>query len=181
VRSGTSVLYTSPSYSDGPPTINISSLCLGVGCYTFAINDDYGDGINGAAYTQCGQDGYYYIIDPNGDTLVTMAAADFGNGTTHNFCITAPSSVDPAISKLTDLNIYPNPNHGQFTLDLKLNNSADLEIQIINSLGQILRTSNYSAASEYQLNLNLQDEASGMYFLKLNFANETVIRKVVKQ
>jgi hypothetical protein len=181
ILSGSTVLYTSPSYSDGAPTIYTSSLCLGVGCYTFSIADSYGDGINGAAYSQCGQDGYYYIIDPNGDTLVTMGVADFGNGTTHNFCITAPSSVDPAISKLTDLNIYPNPNQGQFTLDLKLNNSAGLEIQIINSLGQILKTSNYNAAAEYQVNLNLQDEAAGMYFVKLNFANETVIRKVVKQ
>jgi hypothetical protein len=181
VRSGTSVLYTSPSYSDGPPTINISSLCLGVGCYTFAINDNYGDGINGAAYSQCGQDGYYYIIDPNGDTLVTMAAADFGSGTTHNFCITAPSSVDPAFSKLTDLNIYPNPNQGQFTIDLKLNSSADLEIQIINSLGQIMKSYNYGNSSVHQISLNLQDESAGMYFVKLNFGNETIIRKVVKQ
>jgi hypothetical protein len=181
VRSGTSVLYTSPSYSDGPPTINTSSLCLGVGCYTFAINDNYGDGINGAAYSQCGQDGYYYIIDPNGDTLVTMAAADFGNGTTHNFCITAPSSVDPALSVLTDLNIYPNPNQGQFTVDLKLNSSSELEIQLINSLGQIMKSYNYGNSAVHQIGLSLEDNTAGMYFVKLNFGNETIIRKVIKQ
>jgi hypothetical protein len=68
-----------------------------------------------------------------------------------------------------------------FTIDLKLNSSADLEIQIINSLGQIMKSYNYGNSSVHQISLNLQDESAGMYFVKLNFGNETIIRKVVKQ
>ena len=43
--------------------------CLTEGCYTLTITDDYGDGLNGAAWGQCGVDGYYEALDSSGTVL----------------------------------------------------------------------------------------------------------------
>lgn len=71
----------------------IESYCLPIGCYTFYINDSYGDGMHGSQWQNCSIDGDYYIIGENGDTLVQMTAAnsDFGFGTSHDFCVTSPN------------------------------------------------------------------------------------------
>lgn len=181
ILSGTNVIYSSPGYPDGNPTIYNSTLCLGVGCYTFSISDAYGDGINGAQYSQCGQDGYYYIVDPAGDTVVTMSVADFGTGTTHNFCITAPSSIENAVSQVNNVQIFPNPNNGRFTVALSLGQSMTAELQVYNAMGQLLQTKEQNGANFYNYNLDLSAEAAGLYFVKIVVGNEVITRKVVKQ
>ena len=60
-------------------------VCLATECYTFVINDSYGDGISGNG---CGQGaGNYFITDnASGATLVTMTTASYGFGTSHSLC-----------------------------------------------------------------------------------------------
>jgi PKD repeat protein len=64
--------------------------CLAEGCYTFTIEDTYGDGMNGAQYQSCGLNGTYAIIQ-DGDTLASMLAANsnFGDAETNTFCVGA--------------------------------------------------------------------------------------------
>jgi hypothetical protein len=60
--------------------------CLPEGCYTFAINDTYGDGLAGTIWG-CAIDGDYIISDAYGNQLVDMTVANYGFGTTHEFCL----------------------------------------------------------------------------------------------
>ena len=69
--------------------------CLTEGCYTLTITDDYGDGLNGAAWGQCGVDGYYEALDSSGTVLFFMEEANYGEAVTHQFCL-------PAIPGCTD-------------------------------------------------------------------------------
>lgn len=74
------------------------TFCLAPGCYVFNINDSFGDGMAGSLYGQCGIDGNYTITDGSGNVLVQMAVANYGAGTTENFCITTsgvPGCTDP--------------------------------------------------------------------------------------
>jgi peroxiredoxin len=70
---------------DGGGTIDYD-FCLGTGCYYFAIEDSYGDGLSGAQYAECNVDGNYVISD-GVDTYVQMFAPDFGTSVFHEFCI----------------------------------------------------------------------------------------------
>jgi len=76
---------------------NLLSFCLPTGCYTFTINDSYGDGLNGAQWT-CGLNGNYFMTNAGGTNLFQMTApnANFGFTTFHNFCITAPTNINDA-------------------------------------------------------------------------------------
>lgn len=75
-----------------------SANCLPVGCYTFVINDSYGDGLHGSQWNTCSVDGDYALVGANGANLVQMTAVDgdFGNTTSHSFCIIDPNLNDDA-------------------------------------------------------------------------------------
>jgi hypothetical protein len=77
-------------YAEEFPTPNglaiPNAICLEDGCYTFIISDTYGDGLAGSAYG-CDIDGDYFMLDSDGSLLFEMAAANFGNQATHEFCV----------------------------------------------------------------------------------------------
>jgi subtilisin family serine protease/PKD repeat protein len=101
-----SVVVSGGPYSDvtGGQTFT-DSYCLPIGCYTFNIYDSYGDGLYGSQWT-CTVNGNYSMTGANGGNLFQMTAAngDFGNGTSHNFCIINPSVNDDA--GITEI-VYP--------------------------------------------------------------------------
>ena len=78
---------------------NVENVCLASGCYVFIINDSYGDGLYGSQWT-CTVDGDYFMEDETGANLFQMTApnSDFGNQTSHNFCITSNVSLDAGLS-----------------------------------------------------------------------------------
>ena len=57
VLGDTVVAYVSPGIYSDNETEYLFEQCLTEGCYTFVLTDEYGDGLNGAAWTQCGVDG----------------------------------------------------------------------------------------------------------------------------
>ena len=99
--------------SGGPYTQNSTNqtyntpVCLTPGCYDFFINDTYGDGMHGSQWNNCSVDGDYNVQNSNGTNLVQMTApnADFGNGTSHNFCV-----VNPNITNDASLESVSSPN-----------------------------------------------------------------------
>jgi PKD repeat protein len=81
---------------------NVENVCLAPGCYIFTINDSYGDGLYGSQWT-CTVNGDYFMEDQTGTNLFQMTAqnGDFGNQTTHNFCITSNLSLDAGLSGIS--------------------------------------------------------------------------------
>ena len=78
------------NYSDNAPTgyAITEKICLSNGCYDFNISDDYGDGMSGSQWSNCDVDGDYNITDQWAtQTYVQMGDPDFGDGTSHSFCI----------------------------------------------------------------------------------------------
>jgi PKD repeat protein len=114
-----------------------TTICLAPGCYTFNINDSYGDGLHGSQWT-CTVDGDYYMEDGNGNNLFSMTAVngDFGNGTSHTFCISSSIQNDAGV-----INII-NPSGSL------CGNSVSPEIEIQNLGNQTLT----SCIVNYQLN-----------------------------
>jgi subtilisin family serine protease/PKD repeat protein len=64
-------------------------ICLSPGCYTFAIYDEFGDGLNGSSANSCSVDGDYRLVNANGTVLFEMTAQNgaFGNSAQHEFCV----------------------------------------------------------------------------------------------
>ncbi len=80
-------------------------------------------------------------------------------------------------SKLSSINVYPNPNSGQFSL---LSNNSFLNTTIIvrDILGQEMYRNNYKEIDRITLNL---DGPVGMYFVEVINENRREVLKVIKE
>lgn len=95
--------------------------------------------------------------------------------------ITTVNEVKP--NELANLEIYPNPNNGNFTLKIKLKKLIDKAIiNIFNTLGQIIYSKEISFNSLcYEEKLNIKEITPGIYYLRLNNEKaETSITLIIK-
>lgn len=76
-----------------------------------------------------------------------------------------------------NIRIFPNPNDGQFTIDLG-EEMTEFNVEIRDINGRLILSDNYFNASEVSINL---DQPSGMYFVQVNFEGQMKMLRVVKQ
>ena len=78
--------------------------------------------------------------------------------------------------------LLPNPNRGQFTLGISHQIRQDLQIDIYNTLGQLLYQQAIQAAPGRQnLPINIQQQANGLYWLVISSATERQTLSFLKQ
>tara|TARA_Y100001968_G_C19447742_1_gene766396 strand:+ start:2576 stop:4906 length:2331 start_codon:yes stop_codon:yes gene_type:complete len=175
------VLFSAPAgtYSDNAPTgyAVTETLCLSDGCYDFNINDGYGDGMAGAQYNSCDVDGNYTITDPWGSqTYVQMADPDYGNGTSHTFCIN-----NTLVEELDKLNIavYPNPANNFINLrllDKSFFDNVNLELFDISGR-KLVDYQNIFTADLFTLDVS--SFSQGVYSLTLSNGQFTVVERIL--
>jgi hypothetical protein len=67
---------------------------------------------------------------------------------------------------LKQYTIYPNPTSGQFRIDLSLHSAQDVEVFILNSMGQVVRRVQFDRVSGIQESIDLSDQPSGLYLIR---------------
>lgn len=80
----------------------------------------------------------------------------------------------------SSLEVWPNPFNGMATLSYTLSASADVTLEVFNTLGQVVmqKPLGHVAAGEHQLALELA-QSSGVYFARISAAGETVMAKLM--
>lgn len=145
--------------------------CLAEACYDFVIFDDYGDGIAGGIGCQTTGS---YTIEGNGQILVN-GDPEFENSVTSNFCLIDDASLNEF--SLNDFKIYPNPNNGQFNLEV-LNSKGNISTVFVTDLtGRTIFSLNEISA---KMNINISNAASGTYLLHIVGENSKVVSKIMK-
>jgi extracellular elastinolytic metalloproteinase len=115
-----------------------------------------------------------------GVTIMTMTATDAaGNEDTCTFTVTVDNLVGIGENEFANnLLLYPNPTTGEITL--KNNTTAQLSNIIITDVkGRIIKNIDLSEAG-IQTNFSLDDLTTGMYFVKINAENTSVVKRIVK-
>ena len=180
-QSNSNVIFsaTAGTYSDNAPTgYSITEkLCLTNGCYDFNINDGYGDGMAGAQYNSCDVDGDYIITDQWGtQSYVEMTDPDYGNGTSHTFCIENTHVL--SINSL-ELSIYPNPASTLVNFQLINSSSAkNVDIEIVDIMGKSI-SSYQNVFSSNLYSIDVSTLSKGVYTVKIMVNNNVLIKKVV--
>lgn len=78
--------------------------------------------------------------------------------------------------------VYPNPTSGFATLDYSISKKANVQIALYNQVGQLLRVLEDQEQGSGTYSISLEDElAKGLYFVHLNIAGHTVVRKLIVQ
>ncbi len=79
--------------------------------------------------------------------------------------------------------MYPNPTENQVTLTINALEKGKVNIKILNSLGQIVKSSeNYLVFGDNELKINVTDLSSGVYLIDVNgvigtWKNKLIIEK----
>ncbi|MCC7246173.1 MAG: T9SS type A sorting domain-containing protein, partial [Saprospiraceae bacterium] len=84
-------------------------------------------------------------------------------------------------SSVRSLVLSPNPTSGSMRMSLELENSSDVSVHIMNTLGQVMQSLEMGKVNGLKQDLNLANLPDGAYFLRVTIDGETAIRRVVVQ
>ena len=93
-----------------------------------------------------------------------------------------PVSVEPTIPlEFSVGDAYPNPFNPSCTLPLTLEQDSNIKLGLYNILGKEVKNihNGYMSAGIYSFNIDAKDMPTGMYFIKVDHASGTEMRKVL--
>ncbi len=112
-------------------------------------------------------------VSPTLSTSYTVTGVNL-NGCAKTEVFTQNVNPCASINQLNSFNnqllIYPNPNNGEFTIDTL----SETDITIINAIGQVIKQQHLS---EGKNTIDLNEQAKGIYFLKLGGKAKLVIKE----
>lgn len=115
--------------------------------------------------------GIYQLV-----VTLNTCSSQMTDTTTYHF-----SAITNVIPDKLNLNIYPNPNDGHFTVELYSPVKADYNLKIINELGMEISNYDLTINGKLSKSIDIKELSSGIYFVVLKGKDGTDIkRKIVK-
>lgn len=137
--------------------------------------------VNGAGSTTQRKD-YSYTDASSGDIGVAtcyyrLKQIDLDGKTSYSNVI--PLSLKNAL----DWKIYPNPVKDKITIALNLTTDTKVNVQVISKDGRLLLNTDKGTLpqGEQEINLNMQNIASGSYFVRVTAGDKYYMQTIVKQ
>lgn len=148
------------------------NLCLAEECYTFVLQDAFGDGYC------CGFGSGNMLLteDATNDTLVIDNTFN-GDSLVVPFCMGNATGINET-NELSNLVIYPNPATNQLTIT-GLNTQRTTTVSIIDITGKTVFYTNLTATPQQQINISKL--TNGFYFIKIHTPTDAKVIKFVKQ
>ena len=86
----------------------------------------------------------------------------------------------PEYSKNLLVRVFPNPSKGKFNLSFKLEYMKDINLKIINYLGDVVFSQEIkSQRGQYDKTIDLGNKANGIYMLNITTKNQSINQKIV--
>jgi hypothetical protein len=115
---------------------------------------------------------------PAGDYQVTITDQ---NGCTEVIDITVDVMVSIGeIEVLEDLILSPNPTTGDATLNITFREAADMQLQVLNTMGQLMSQQMEYGVKTATYPINLSQLPDGLYLVRILVADKVVTRKLIK-
>lgn len=82
---------------------------------------------------------------------------------------------------ITDFNVFPNPNKGNFTVNFYIHDEGMLQARLYNLDGALFyEFDEYVSKGSYEKTINLKDKLSkGVYYLELRIGEQQVTKKII--
>jgi hypothetical protein len=143
-----------------------------------------------ASLTASGATTYTWNNSANSSVIVispTVTTSYSVTGTDNNGCVNTASvtqavspctGLDAQITNSTEVEVYPNPNNGEFMLSLSTV-TENTTVIVTNALGQVI----YEKGGTHQkAKIDLSHQANGVYFVKIISNSKLVAtKKIIKQ
>lgn len=149
---------------------------LPVGCYVFRVTDEWGDGQQWYSGEGEGENGSVILNDGGGQNLLNIEG-DWGAEQSISFEVTHGVGVEEVLEN--KLSIFPNPASDMAVINLNLVESNNVVVELVNTLGQkVFAQSSMLNAGPNTLELPVDVLTTGMYFVNITIANETITEKL---
>ena len=79
----------------------------------------------------------------------------------------------------TSFSIYPNPSNGEFNLEVNLSSLQNMNVKVMNVVGQIVSEKTFSNVFSGTYSIDLTNEPGGIYFAEISTATEKTMRKII--
>jgi hypothetical protein len=131
--------------------------------------------IASSAYVQ----GNPVVVTPMTNTTYSLTGTD-ANGCSKTISISQSVvscvGINERAATINGLSIYPNPNNGEFTIELV--NGQNKTVEVMDVTGRKLLSQN---SSSDQFNVNINNFANGVYYVKVSTNDAVEVLKIVKQ
>ena len=133
-------------------------------------------------------DGFFSYIWSTGETnqtIIPTAWRMYKVTVTDTYGCPASDSVDvfTGIEEIDDdfglIQIYPNPNNGEFNIYIENNRSIEFSIQILNMHGQTVLSKNYFDRNAILDKIDIKTFAKGIYTFRLISENSIKTKKII--
>lgn len=118
--------------------------------------------------------------NPQQNTNVTVSGTDANGcvGTTVLALVVDPCTGIASLngSGIKNVLVYPNPNNGEFTIELR--NGLSKTVELMDVTGRVVLA---TTTANDLINLNINDLSNGIYHVKIKSNNAVEVLKVVKQ
>jgi len=145
------------------------------GCYTFRIEDSYGDGIC------CDYGNGYYKIRASNNSVIISANGQYGNFSEQTFCIGSGGNTRGSIAEDEKIErgfeIMPNPASTYVQIETQ-GAKAGSTLNVVNTLGQIV-SQIILTESDSRIELDLSTFENGMYIIQLDDGRKPISKKLM--
>ncbi len=148
---------------------SIENWCLPAGCYSFIINDDYGDGICCGLFSG---NGSFTVYDSENQILGTGGSFDFADSV--NFCTDSALSFND-LFETNELRVFPNPSNGSINLSFS-SEPGKVDIVLFDLRGRAIHTESTHLKNH---SLSLENLDSGSYLLKVTTSGRVISKRVI--
>ena len=166
-------------------TITEPSALNVVGSFT---PDNGGAGDGTATATVSGGSTPYTYLWSNGGTTATITNLSAGlytvtvtdaHGCTEVVGVDVLGTTAVGAASLIELEVFPNPNQGAFSVQFSLPEMETVRMQVFNSLGQSVWAYQTLTLLEGKVDVQLPQVANGIYYLELQAGEHRVTKKLV--
>jgi len=128
------------------------------------------------------------ILNATNQIYIPKATDDYYVIVTSNGCSSNKSNtihlVITGITKQSlneNISVYPNPVNDKLNILLNTSRSENFILEILNELGQNINTRIMNIQGNSVETIDISAYPSGIYFVKLQTANNTIVKKIIKQ
>lgn len=137
------------------------------------------------------------VITRNGGSAGTYYVYVFGYNGAYNantcyrlFVQTSASTLKTAdgeevtaeMQPMETLTLFPNPNNGQFTLQLQSENDGNANVRVFDVAGKMVAQQGYaSAKGENRFTVDVANAPAGIYFVEVTVGDQRFVKKMIKE
>ena len=170
------VVYEKSNFSAN--TVYEDEINLANGCYVLELEDE-GYGLSYWAAPSLGT-GSFSLKNESGK-VIKVFEPDFGQSIYYPFAIGTISNIKNLGITADDIKIYPNPSQGLISVNLALLSTENTVIEVFNSTGKRIVNKNLGAIQISNSQINLSDQAKGVYLIKVTTGQKTITKQIVIQ